>query len=131
MKTMLLATAAILGMATAGAALADQAQVKFPQTAVLGQPQANAARPGVQLAQGAHPNADTSRRATQLAGGWYPGATKQLAAAGGNHPNAETDRHGTQYQYAAAAQPQAAGSGLVQLAGGWHPQAETDQTSQA
>lgn len=102
MRNMLFATAAVLGLATAGAVMADQAPINFPQTAATA--------------------------GTQLAGGWYPGATRQTADAAqpqgnaaradarlaqGNHPEAETDHHGTQ------------------LAAGWHPQAETDQRSEA
>lgn len=57
MKHLILATAAILSLATTNAALAQRPQVQLQQLAAGG---------------GEHPTAETNRHGTQLAQGWHP-----------------------------------------------------------
>jgi hypothetical protein len=122
MRTILFATAAILGM-TAGTAMADRAPVNQQQLAAValtraqfdprdgtvarnGLPEVGTNHQGTQLAAGggAHPDATTNEHGTQFAagGGAHPDATTnehgtQYAAGGGAHPDATTNEHGTQY----------------------------------
>jgi hypothetical protein len=120
MRTLLLATVAAIGLATAGTGLAARAPTNSHQIPVQlaagggshpeaetdrpsGQQYASAAKPQAdtapdrKLAQGWHPQSDTDRRSSQYAQGW--------------HPQSETDRQSAQY------------------AQGWHPQSETDRSS--
>ena len=101
MKHLILATAAVLSIASAVPALAARPQVKLQQLAASGKPtpQTNTASEayalnGVQvqdggqrnpqLAAGNHPQANSDAHGTQLAtaGGAYPQASIQLAASG-------------------------------------------------
>ena len=84
MKTLILATAAVLGLASAGPALAERAQVNQLQLAANGLPQQNTDQRSEQYAANGLPQQSTDQASTQL------------AAAGGNHPAAETNVHGTQ-----------------------------------
>lgn len=84
MKNLILATAAVLGLASAGPALAERAQVNQLQLAANGLPQQNTDQRSEQYAANGLPQQNTDQASTQL------------AAAGGNHPAAETNVHGTQ-----------------------------------
>jgi hypothetical protein len=118
MKHLILTTAAILSLATAGTAVAERAHVRPQELAVSGKPEPQSNAPSASsYAWNKLPSQVLVARAAQLAagGGNHPGAdtdahSTQLAAAGGNHPQADTDEHGTQL---------AAG-------GGNHPEADTD-----
>jgi hypothetical protein len=72
MKHLILATAGILSLATAGTALAQRTQVELQEFAASDMPQ-----DGMPLRNTAE---------------W----SVQLAAGGGQHPQANTDEHGTQ-----------------------------------
>ena len=101
MKNLILATAAVLGLASAGPALAERAQVNQLQLAANGLPQQNTDQRSEQYAANGLPQQSTDQRSEQYAANGLPQqntdqASTQLAAAGGNHPAAETNVHGTQ-----------------------------------
>ena len=113
MKTTLLATVAILGLA-GGAVIADRAQVSLPQLARGWHPSADTQR-STEYAVSGKPEVSTDGHATQLAQGWHPSGdtsrSTQYAASG--KPESQTDVRGIQYS----------ASGLSQ--------AETNQSSSA
>jgi hypothetical protein len=137
MKHLILTTAAVLTLATAGSALAEQAHVRPQELAVSGkpEPQSNAPSASSYAANGL-PSQVTVTRAAQLAagGGNHPQAGTdahgtQLAAGGGNHPEADTDAHGTQLAAGGGNHPEAGTNEHgTQLAagGGNHPEADTN-----
>jgi hypothetical protein len=100
MKTLILATAAVLGLASAGPALAERAQVNQAQLAANGLPQQKTDQRSEQYAANGLPQQNTDQ-SSQVAANGLPqqntdqGST-QLAAGGGSHPEADTNVHGTQ-----------------------------------
>jgi hypothetical protein len=110
MKTILLATAAIVGLAAGGTAIIERAHVNLQQ-----------------LAQGLHPQSDTTRNSVVVAGGWYPGATQQHAANG--KPQPATDMRGTAYARGWHPQPDTSRGGTQYAASGL-PQSDTTRRSQ-
>lgn len=100
MRHLILATAAILSLATTEAALAQRPQAKLLELAATGRPQPGTdSRATNYYALNGLPQQNTNAQSTQLAAG------------GGAHPEAETNRRSTQ------------------LAQGWHPQAHDNQSS--
>jgi hypothetical protein len=100
MKNLILATTAVLGLASAGPALAERAQVTQAQLAANGLPQQNTDQHSEQYAASGLPQQSTDQ-ASQVAANGLPQqntdqASTQLAAGGGNHPQVETDAHATQ-----------------------------------
>ncbi len=101
MKHLILASAAVLSLATAGSALAARPQVKLQELAASGRPQPQTDAQSTNYAWNGMPVQNTAARATQLAAGQHPQAdtdrrATQLAAGGGNHPDAVTNAHATQ-----------------------------------
>jgi hypothetical protein len=156
MRTLLLATVAAIGLATAGTGLAARAptssyqipvqlaagggshpdaetdRASGQQYASAGKPQADTA-PQQKFAQGWHPQSDTDRRSSQYAQGWHPqGETDRQSAqyAQGWHPQSDTDRQSS--QYALGGHPQSdTDRSSSQLAGGWYPGATQQRTEAA
>jgi hypothetical protein len=120
MRTILFATAAILGM-TAGTAMAERAPIGQQEIAAVVPANGQFDRRDGTIAGNGLPDVQTNRQSPQYAagGGNHPNAETnehgtQYAAAGGNHPQSETNEHGTQY----------AASGSMQLAAGRYPGAD-------
>jgi hypothetical protein len=118
MRHLMLATAAILSLATAEAALAQQPQAKLPELAATGRAQPETDARATNYALNGLPQQNTNGQSTQLAagGGAHPQAdtnrqSTQLAAGGGAHPQADTNEHSTQ------------------LAQGWHPPSQDNRSS--
>lgn len=87
MKHLMLATAALLGLATAGPALAERAQVKQLELAASGLPQPDSDARATNYALNGLPQEDTTTRGTQLAASGLPqpetaARGTQLAASG-------------------------------------------------
>src|SRR5436853_616393 len=100
MKTLLLATAAVLALASAGPAMAERAQVTQAQLAANGIPQQNTDQRSQQLAANGLPAQSTDQPSQQYAANGLPAqntdqASQQLAV--GAYPQSQINVHGTQY----------------------------------
>ena len=136
MRTILLATATILGM-TAGTAMADRAPVKQQELAAVALTKAQIDPRDGTVARNGLPDVETNRGPQYAAGGGsHPDAETnahgtQYAAGGGSHPDAETNEHGTQYAAGGGSHPDAEtnehGTQYAAAGGGRYPGADTNR----